>query len=170
MMRILSGIFQWSENPVVVYDPLISYESECPCTFLDIVITQWYTHKKIRICYRLQQHILIAECKAAVSQCVSNGDSSVLHIAFDMKFAVWCALPPFDMFILSITVTMASLIARFMGPTWGPSGAARIKVGTMLAPRTLLSGLTGSWPGVRCTNGTTRKKTVDITNISAKQH
>ena len=35
----------------------------------------------------------------------------------------------------------ASLIARFMGPTWGPSGADRTQVGPMLAPWTLLSGL-----------------------------
>ena len=32
------------------------------------------------------------------------------------------------------------LIARFMGPTWGPSGADRTQVGPMLAPWTLLSG------------------------------
>ena len=33
-----------------------------------------------------------------------------------------------------------SLIARLMGPTWGPSGADRTQVGSMLAPWTLLSG------------------------------
>ena len=33
------------------------------------------------------------------------------------------------------------LIARFMGPTWGPSGAGRTQMGPMLAPCTLLSGL-----------------------------
>ena len=32
-----------------------------------------------------------------------------------------------------------SLIAKFMGPTWGPSGADRTQVGPMLAPWTLLS-------------------------------
>ena len=32
------------------------------------------------------------------------------------------------------------LIARFMGPTWGPSGADRTQVGIMLAPWTLLPG------------------------------
>ena len=32
-----------------------------------------------------------------------------------------------------------SLIARFMEPTWGPSGAGRTQVGPMLAPWTLLS-------------------------------
>ena len=34
-----------------------------------------------------------------------------------------------------------SLIARFMGPTWGPSGADRTHVGPMLAPWTLISGI-----------------------------
>ena len=33
-----------------------------------------------------------------------------------------------------------SLIATFMGPTWGPSGADRTQVGPMLAIWTLLSG------------------------------
>ena len=35
----------------------------------------------------------------------------------------------------------SSLIARLMGPTWGPSGADRTQVGPMLAPWTLKSGL-----------------------------
>ena len=35
----------------------------------------------------------------------------------------------------------ASLIARFMGPTWGPSGADRTQVGPMMVPWTLLSGI-----------------------------
>ena len=33
------------------------------------------------------------------------------------------------------------LITRFMGPTWGPSGADRTQIGPMLAPWTLVSGL-----------------------------
>ena len=36
---------------------------------------------------------------------------------------------------------MRTLIARFMGPTWGPSGADRTQVGPMSAPWTLLSGM-----------------------------
>ena len=36
---------------------------------------------------------------------------------------------------------LGSLIARFLGPTWGPSGADRTQVGPMLAPWTLLSGI-----------------------------
>ena len=35
---------------------------------------------------------------------------------------------------------IAPLMARFMGPTWGPSGADRTQVGPMLAPWILLSG------------------------------
>ena len=34
-----------------------------------------------------------------------------------------------------------SLIARFMGPTWGPSGANGTQVGPVLAPWTLISGI-----------------------------
>ena len=39
------------------------------------------------------------------------------------------------------TLKKPFLIARFMGPTWGPSGADRTQVGPMLAPWTLLSGM-----------------------------
>ena len=53
-----------------------------------------------------------------------------------------------DMFVMVITgitdmfMFMATpLIARFMGPIWGPPGADRTKVGPMLAPWTLLSEL-----------------------------
>ena len=35
---------------------------------------------------------------------------------------------------------LGTLIARFVGPTWGPSGPDRTQVGPMLAPWTLLSG------------------------------
>ena len=35
---------------------------------------------------------------------------------------------------------LISLLARFMGPTWGPSGADMTQVGPMLVPWTLLSG------------------------------
>ena len=40
---------------------------------------------------------------------------------------------------LVVSVMVTNLIARFMGPTWGPSGAYRPQVGPMLAPWTLLS-------------------------------
>ena len=44
-----------------------------------------------------------------------------------------------------------SLIAKFMGPTWGPPGSSRPQIGPMLAPWTLLSGMgfnsTGCYAG-----------------------
>ena len=43
--------------------------------------------------------------------------------------------------ILSNKNLILSLIARFMGPTWGPSGADRTQVGPMLVPGILLSGM-----------------------------
>ena len=49
---------------------------------------------------------------------------------------------PLNHWIVSKEPNMCtSLIARFMGPAWGPSGADRIQVGPMLAPWTLLSGV-----------------------------
>ena len=42
--------------------------------------------------------------------------------------------------LLNLYEVIGALIARFMGPTWGPSGADRTQVGPMLAPWTLLSG------------------------------
>ena len=41
-----------------------------------------------------------------------------------------------------------TLIARFMGPTWGPHGADRTQVGPILAPWTLLSGQSQRWSPV----------------------
>ena len=41
--------------------------------------------------------------------------------------------------------SLLSLIARFVGSTWGPSGADRTQVGPMLAPWTLLSGMIKQW-------------------------
>ena len=47
-----------------------------------------------------------------------------------------------------------SLIARLMGPTWGPSGADRTQVGHMWATWTLLSGLVPVKDGVSITSWT----------------
>ena len=46
---------------------------------------------------------------------------------------------------------MATLIARFMGPTWGPSGADRTQMGPMLAPWTKYKGL--QWQQDCCLQG-----------------
>ena len=51
--------------------------------------------------------------------------SSMMHTGMMPMFHMWQGRTP---------------IARFMGPTWSPSGANRTQVGPMLAPWTLLSG------------------------------
>ena len=64
-----------------------------------------------------------------------------------MALVKWCGIHSgFLLWIVFIIVAshechgITTLIARFMGPTWGPSGADRTQVGPMLAPWTLLSG------------------------------
>ena len=56
-----------------------------------------------------------------------------------------------SLIIHALIRTAATLIVRFMGPTWGPSGADRTQVGPMLAPWTLLSGLSDTCPSVKWT-------------------
>ena len=57
--------------------------------------------------------------------------------------------------------SFVTLIARFLGPTWGPSGADRTQVGPMLAPWTLLSVKTFAntgrrWPHYQSMNSFTK--------------
>ena len=58
---------------------------------------------------------------------------SLWHLA-GILTAVLCEAP------VKWVSVVRTLIARFMGPTWGPSEADRTQVGPMLAPWTLLSG------------------------------
>ena len=65
--------------------------------------------------------------------------SSVLTcLPFNLSRALCVATCPGE-YSNSKRITI-SPIARFMGPTWGPSGADRTQVGPMLVPWTLLSG------------------------------
>ena len=61
----------------------------------------------------------------------------LIHLLCLQLWSRWTNNP-----ILELSNTaMTSLIARFVGPTWSPSGADRTQVGPMLAPWTLLSGM-----------------------------
>ena len=55
------------------------------------------------------------------------------HVWVIKSYIVWCGCT-------YIFLHQASLIARFMAPAWGPSGADRTQMGPMLVPWTLLSG------------------------------
>ena len=52
----------------------------------------------------------------------------------------WKRFPDYWTFEESLVDFLTTLITRFMGPTWGPSGTDWSQVGPMLAPWTLLSG------------------------------
>ena len=76
-------------------------------------------------------------------------------------------------FRLPFSEVISYLIAKFMGPTKGPSGADRIQVGPMLAPWTLLygimltpnpagSGLCGTWQLEYLSHIVTRTQTLYI--------
>ena len=60
------------------------------------------------------------------------------------SFAFWILMSYIVMKLKSLdccaNLWITTLVARFMGPTWGPSGADRTQLGPMLAPWTFLSG------------------------------
>ena len=76
----------------------------------------------------------------------------MLHYFPKRMFSLWNLIPRWATqnvcHILNIWSLRAPLIARFMVPTWGPSGAGRTQVGPMLAPWTLLSGSDCSPPQI----------------------
>ena len=65
-----------------------------------------------------------------------NGSHKIQHQFCYTCYTLSCCSSSISSFVWS----MYPLIARFMGPTWGPSGADRTQVGPMLAPWNLLSG------------------------------
>ena len=78
-----------------------------------------------------------------------SGHTEQIHIALAMAYDSVCILYN----------CLTTLIARFMGKTWGPSGSDRTQMGPMLAPWTLLS-----WK-VRVTNGLVTSKHTVISQI-----
>ena len=91
--------------------------------------THTHTHTHIKVSPQ-QQICVAAKMVASWNSCI-------------MTNSLWQRVFSHGSPLLWITLPVAmSLIARFMGPTWGLSGADRTQVGPMLAPRTLLSGVT----------------------------
>ena len=69
--------------------------------------------------------------------------TTLLHIAEIYREFIALGIPTYSCLVMVYSLPI--LIARFMGTTWGPSGADRSKWGHMLAPWTLLSGITRCW-------------------------
>ena len=63
-----------------------------------------------------------------------------MHLKMSGKWWPFCLRRIVITQYITHKMAMTILIARFMGPTWGPSGADRTQVAPVLAPWTLLSG------------------------------
>ena len=72
--------------------------------------------------------------------CNRNGGHRV-QTSYNMANVLYDTIAQITVGYVVFYVYWIPLIARFMGPTWGPYGADRTKVGFMLAPWTLLSGM-----------------------------
>ena len=93
---------------------------------------------------------------------------------FSHCYAVWNIITYWTTSSWHSTVSTTPLIARFMGPTWGPPGADRTQVGPMLAPWTLLSGsctVTVLWNDVKSRPNSciSLKKEIDNSSSWRKQ-
>ena len=105
-----------------------------------------YIHQFLHIMFRVYN---------AITPICTRQTSSEIHCQICTTYvAVWCLTKPagesgaislmyFCTGLVAVLVQawlLGTLIARFIGPTWGPPGADRTQVDPMLAPWTLLSG------------------------------
>ena len=134
-------------NSMQLWTPFIYFYSSHPfrtfCTSISVVFvlqtnqeTEWKQHDLWSSPGFSSEVVKLCDC--GLGRIVSSGsqlflefhsDGSVQETGFYAKYMV-------------IGPGKSTLIARFMGPSWGPSGADRTQVGPMLAPSTLLSGIT----------------------------
>ena len=81
-------------------------------------------------------------CKSIRSWCLMNQSAYIRPCIVSPLDQVWLSSRQrHEMNQCWFAASQIPLIARFMGPTWGPPGANRTQMGSMLAPWTLLSGL-----------------------------
>ena len=89
-------------------------------------------------CINFQQNVI--KCSWDDWQQVYINSNNVLVPAGNMQFVIWYIVElMMDSHIISAR-HIITLIARLMGPTWGPPDADRTQVGPMLSPWILLSG------------------------------
>ena len=87
-------------------------------------------------CYRAHYEVTVMDLRHHDPR--SCDITVMLHNFFCDWFEIMCWMIDHT----SVKMVVTSLIVRFMGPIWGPSGADRTQVGPMsLIPWTLLSGL-----------------------------
>ena len=73
--------------------------------------------------------------------------NSLYHTWCQKALSLWVDDPANNKEIHWLSTSLSLIhVVRFMGPTWGPSGADRTHVGPMLLPWTLLSGMSNILP------------------------
>ena len=130
---IHQGLFKWQINSHRTPQTCISkYITNLLIRYGDISII-FYLHPAYCVAHHYDYTLHCSWCLGdAMSQGISShGNDLVLQKCVSLSGRV----------DNGINVSSGSLIARFMGPTLGPSGADRTRVGRMLAPWTLLSGI-----------------------------
>ena len=136
----------WSRN-FNTSDVLLRRLYHCLGIFFMVIFDAPHT-KTYRIWHL--KNICARHCESANPIYPNMGWISILNRPSDRLSPVWgnCSFryeifihsPVVDTLTQDMTHRICPLIAKSMGPTWGPPGSCRPHMGPMLAPWTLLSG------------------------------
>ena len=119
---------------IYVCNYMLSFYDICECILIGLYKTSipfymFYKDCKYSVCY-------YAFGNLGISQYIKLSHNTLLHTELPLNMST-NHRPDAE---LTYNTQYLLQIARFMGPTWGPSGANRTQVGPMLAPWTSLSG------------------------------
>ena len=109
-------------------------------TALWIISTMWQSSRRSHsapVSYPTMLHFVIEMCTCVH---ISLIKWSVVGYLCEALYDLWDGFIATTAYFLGPLLNMNVMIARFMGPTWGPPGADRTQVGPTLASSTLLSG------------------------------
>ena len=107
----------------------------------DVTGHSWH-HKKVILHLMRNQSVPDTQCLSHMAGCTRQyGPMTILSLYWESLYQEICFLR----WNRTQIRYKHTLIARFMGPTWGPSGAARTQLGPMLAPWTCYLGIKAYW-------------------------
>ena len=143
MLQCIMGLHNQQEFP-----PFIKCYWQSSCTALRVPPHVWSGHRGMKremegklafkeIITYVHPSVLAEQRQSGSKICWNQSNTSFLCPPWNLHCSPQTASALTDMANLPEALP---LIASFMGPTWGPSGADRTRVGPMLAPWTLLSG------------------------------
>ena len=101
----------------------------------------------VDLCFSTRASVAtVLSIHSSISSCLENVWHKVSYVLgtlgqrLFLRAHGWSVVGGGGGLLYALPLPEPTLIARFMGPTWGPSGANKTQVGPMLAPWTLLSG------------------------------